>query len=65
MSKMKDGGSTITFPYNFRTESDPGYPKATSHCFYYISWRARLGSNQQPLPSEGSTLNAEISATFD
>lgn len=24
------------------------------------SWRARLGSNQQPLPSEGSTLSIEL-----
>jgi len=23
-------------------------------------WRARLGSNQQPLPSEGSTLSIEL-----
>jgi hypothetical protein len=25
-------------------------------------WRARLGSNQQPLPSEGSTLSIELRA---
>jgi hypothetical protein len=26
------------------------------------AWRARLGSNQQPLPSEGSTLSIELRA---
>ena len=28
----------------------------------YWTWRARLGSNQQPLPSEGSTLSIELRA---
>ncbi len=28
-------------------------------------WRARLGSNQQPLPSEGSTLSIELRAHRD
>lgn len=29
------------------------------------TWRARLGSNQQPLPSEGSTLSIELRALTD
>jgi hypothetical protein len=27
-----------------------------------MTWCARLGSNQQPLPSEGSTLSIELRA---
>jgi hypothetical protein len=30
--------------------------------YHFEFWRARLGSNQQPLPSEGSTLSIELRA---
>src|SRR5579864_8859592 len=40
----------------------PAFPGTVSAVASLTDWRARLGSNQQPLPSEGSTLSIELRA---
>src|SRR3979490_2623258 len=49
-------------PYIFRTHQKGLLAFHVSPCFASLSWCARLGSNQQPLPSEGSTLSIELRA---
>jgi hypothetical protein len=58
-------------PATDRGNGKPGNFAATTHGLPTLAaqvfdngktWRARLGSNQQPLPSEGSTLSIELRA---
>lgn len=45
-----------------RSGDDVGQQSIRTDHVHAGDWRARLGSNQQPLPSEGSTLSIELRA---